>query len=233
MWPFSRKHTLLDSGVFEGFTDCHTHLLPGVDDGVRTLDESLAILERYEQLGMKSVWLTPHIMEDIPNTPDDLKDRFDALCCAYRGRLELHLGAENMIDNLFEHRLESGEILPMGSGGWSLLVETSYFSPPFGFYETLEKIKSKGYYPVLAHPERYSYMSGRDYVRLKSMGVRFQLNLFSLTGHYGGDVRRVAAGLLKKGFYEFAGTDVHTISSIDSCLKARMAGSLPPSFKDL
>ena len=74
MWPFTRKRTLGDIGIFNGLTDCHSHILPGVDDGVRTMEESLAILDRYERLGMKTVWLTPHIMEDVPNKTADLKN---------------------------------------------------------------------------------------------------------------------------------------------------------------
>lgn len=108
MWPFTRKRTLGDIGIFNGLTDCHSHILPGVDDGVRTMEESLAILDRYERLGMKTVWLTPHIMEDVPNKTADLKERFNLLCQNYKGGLRLHLGAENMIDNLFEERLAAG-----------------------------------------------------------------------------------------------------------------------------
>lgn len=170
MWPFTRKRTLGDIGIFNGLTDCHSHILPGVDDGVRTMEESLEILDRYERLGMKTVWLTPHIMEDVPNKTADLKERFNLLCQNYKGGLRLHLGAENMIDNLFEERLAAGDLLTMGEGHDHLLVETSYFTPPYGFYDTLETIKSKGMYPIIAHPERYIYMSEDDYARLRSMG---------------------------------------------------------------
>ena len=72
MWPFRKKQTLEESGFFRGFTDWHCHILPGVDDGVLTMDESLQILAEYERLGVKEVWLTPHIMEDIPNTTEKL-----------------------------------------------------------------------------------------------------------------------------------------------------------------
>ena len=107
MWPFRKKKTLAESGLLHGFTDWHCHLLPGVDDGVRTLDESLAILASYEQQGIRSVWLTPHIMEDIPNTTALLKARFAELITAYQGPLQLHLAAEHMLDGLFEERLRN------------------------------------------------------------------------------------------------------------------------------
>lgn len=233
MWLFSKKHNLLDSRVFQGLTDCHSHILPGVDDGVKTMDESLAILDRYEKLGVKAVWLTPHIMEDVPNKTDDLRARFEDLKQHYKGGLTLHLGAENMIDNLFEERLKAGDLLTVGADHDRLLVETSYFTAPYGFYDILENIKSKGLFPVLAHPERYIYMSEKDYERLKSMGVLFQMNLFSLAGLYGDRAKKVAGDLLKKGFYNYAGTDIHTIRILNHCLEAPIAQKALGGFEDL
>ena len=212
MWPFSRKRkhqTLLDSGFFKGFTDWHSHILPGVDDGVQTMEEALQILKKYEELGVKEVWLTPHIMEDIPNTTVHLKERFNELQTAYQGHVMLHLASENMLDNLFEERLEKNDLLPIGEHKDHLLVETSYFSPPMGLYDILQYIKAKGYYPILAHPERYMYMEDKGYRKLKERGVRFQLNRFSLMGLYGKDAQKRAERLQKKGMYEYAGTDLH------------------------
>ena len=233
MWPFPKKLTLRSSGVFGGFTDCHSHILPGVDDGVRTMEESLAILKRYEELGVRTVWLTPHIMEDVPNTPADLRSRFEALRGAYDGGLTLRLGAENMIDNLFVERLEAGDLLTMGGDGRHLLVETSYFTPPYRFEEILKDVMSKGLRPVLAHPERYVYMGRGDYERLKALGIRFQLNLFSLAGYYGPEARKKATALLSKGFYEYAGSDIHRISALDASLDVRIDPKVLPSFEEL
>ena len=128
-----------DSGIFEGFTDWHSHILPGVDDGVRTVEEALEILRLYEELGVKAVWLTPHIMEDIPNTTAHLRERFAELQATYTGPITLHLAAENMLDNLFEERLEKNDLLPLGENGNHLLVETSYFSPPMGLSNILPR----------------------------------------------------------------------------------------------
>ena len=99
MWPFSKKTTIAASGILSGAADHHSHILPGVDDGVETMDEALRILATYEELGIKELWLTPHIMEDIPNTPEKLKARFAQLLAAYKGNIALHLAAEYMIDN--------------------------------------------------------------------------------------------------------------------------------------
>ena len=192
-------------------TDWHSHLLPGVDDGVQTLDESLEALSYYELLGITEVWLTPHIMEDIPNTTTELRDVFCQLTEAYKGNIKLHLAAENMIDNLFDQRLEADDLLPLGDNK-NLLVETSYFNPPMNFYKRLERIKDCGYTPVLAHPERYVYMGRSDYQRLKSMGILFQLNLPSLSGMYGRQAKKNAEWLLASGFYNLLGTDIHSLA---------------------
>ncbi|MDR2119187.1 MAG: capsular biosynthesis protein [Tannerellaceae bacterium] len=211
MWPFRKSYSLKESGFFESFTDHHSHILPGVDDGVQTVGESLEILHCYGQLGVKTVWLTPHIMEDIPNTTDGLKRRFEELEATYRGGITLRLAAEYMLDNLFEERLKANDLLPMGTKGDHLLVETSLFNPPVNMYHTLERIKAEGLHPVLAHPERYVYMDEKDYRKLKGMGVKFQMNLFSFTGSYGMEVKKTCKRLLRLGMYGMAGTDVHSL----------------------
>jgi len=221
MWPFSRKCSLAGSGVFRGFTDWHSHILPGVDDGVRTMEESLDILTLYERLGVESVWLTPHVMEDVPNTTARLRERFAELKAAYKGSIRLHLAAEYMLDNLFCERLDTGDLLPLGERGDQLLVETSYYNPPTDLYGLLGRIKARGFYPVLAHPERYMYMMDTDYNTLKKTGVYFQLNLFSLSGVYGPTVRRNVQSLLQAGMYGMAGTDTHRYDAFSRMVSAK------------
>lgn len=213
-WPFEKKQTLAESGVFQGMTDYHSHLLPGVDDGIQTPEESLEILRLYEELGICEVWFTPHIMEDIPNTTVGLRSRFGQFQKLYAGNIRLHLAAEYMLDNLFKERLAHRDLLPLGVEGNHLLVETSYFNPPVDLYTMLEKIKLAGYYPVLAHPERYVYMEDTDYQQLKELGVKFQLNLPSLVGGYGQVVKKKAEWFHQKGMISVCGTDVHTLLSI-------------------
>lgn len=192
------------------FTDWHSHLLPGVDDGVQQMDESLSLLSMYEKTGVKKLWLTPHIMEDIPNTTSRLKERFQELSDAYSGSIELRLASENMLDNLFRERLEANDLLPIGDDGRTLLVETSYFSAPFKFHDKLLEIKSRGYFPLLGHPERYNYIhSISGYKELKDMGVKFQLNALSLLGHYGPMVKKKATEMLSRGMYDRVGSDIH------------------------
>ncbi len=213
---FRKKRTLEESAYLLGFTDWHSHILPGVDDGVRSMDEALAILAEYERLGVREVWLTPHIMEDIPNTTQGLRERFSDLQAAYKGRVGLKLAAENMLDSLFEERLENDDLLTLDND--KLLVETSYFNPPMGLNEILLRIKRKGYFPVLAHPERYLYMDENEYEQLKAIGVKFQLNLFSIMGLYGKETKNKAKNLQNKRMYEYIGTDLHRAEILKSML---------------
>lgn len=195
--------------ILNGHTDWHSHLLPGVDDGVQTMEESLAILESFERRGLKELWLTPHIMEDMPNTTSDLRERFNELTDAYKGSIKLHLASENMLDTVFSQRLEAKDFLPIGRNADMLLVETSYYNPPTGLNDMLFSIRSAGLTPLLAHPERYRYMDMAQYRTLHEQGVRFQLNLMSLEGHYGPEARDKARRLAKERLYWCAGSDIH------------------------
>ena len=218
MWLFRKKQSLEESGFFRDFTDWHCHILPGVDDGVQSMDEALQILAEYERLGIKKVWLTPHIMEDMPNTTQHLRERFNELKAVYQGNVVLNLASENMLDNLFEERLNKNDLLPIGKEGKHLLVETSYFNPPIGLHNIFLRINSKGYFPILAHPERYLYMDENEYKQLKAMGVKFQLNLFSILGLYGKDVKEKAKSLKCRRMYEYIGTDLHQVEILNSML---------------
>ena len=214
MWPFKSKTSIKDSGIFNGFTDWHSHILPGVDDGISSMEDALGVLNEYEKLGFKKVWLTPHIMEDYPNETKALRERFQELKNEWKGNVEISLAAENMLDTLFEERLEANDLLPIGDEGKHLLVETSYFTPPYGMDDILENIRKKGYYIILAHPERYRYMEEKDYENLKERGIFFQLNYLSLVGAYGETARKKAEWLLKKGYMDLMGSDIHRLHSL-------------------
>jgi tyrosine-protein phosphatase YwqE len=153
-------------------------------------------------------------MEDIPNETKFLQERFLQLKQAYKGEIQLHLAAEYMIDNVFSKRLSNKDLLPHGELKNHLLVETSYFNPPLNLEKTLQEIYSIGYYPLLAHPERYVYMEENDYIKLKSNGIKFQLNLLSLKGMYGKTAQKKAEWLLSKNYYDQVGSDIHSIHQI-------------------
>ena len=215
MGLFSDKITVRESGLLDGFWDCHCHLLPGVDDGVKEMDETLMILEEWELAGMREGWMTPHIMEDIPNMPEDLKKRFEKVKACYKGHIKLRLAAEHMMDGPFVKRLEEGSVMPFGPEGTGLLVETSYYTPPMNMGMLVDSIKRKGYDVILAHPERYQYMDTKDYRLWKEKGVLMQLNVPALTGAYGPEVQKKAEWLLKENMYDYCGTDTHSITQMD------------------
>ena len=215
--------------MLDGFCDCHCHLLPGVDDGVQERDETMQILEVWASLGVKEVWLTPHIMEDIPNEPVALRKRFETLTGTITGTIELHLAAEHMMDGPFSKRLEKGDIMPFDNE--KLLVETSYYTPPMNMGAIIERIKEKGYEPLLAHPERYQYMDDSDYKMWKQRGVLLQLNLPSLVGAYGPMVQRKAEWLLKEGMYDYSGTDTHSAVQMEMFLNSMISKKMVKKAK--
>ena len=231
MWPFSSKYSLQQSDFLKGWTDRHSHILPGVDDGIQSIEDSIAILSMYEQMGVKKVWLTPHIMEDCPNTPEKLKTRFEELKSAYKGNIELALSAENMMDGLFIKRLEQGILMPYGDNNNELLIETSYVQPPMRMESILRDMQKAGITPVLAHPERYLYMDAEKYENIKEMGVKFQLNITSLIGAYGNQVKERAEYLLNEGYYNYSGSDAHSYHAIQrafehKCLKKSIVSAI-------
>ena len=209
---FRKRHSIASSSLLQGAEDRHCHVLFGVDDGITTLEDSLKVLEYDETVGVSDVWCTPHIMEDVANTTEGLRQRFAELQQAYTGPIRLHLAAEYMLDNLFEERLKSGDLLTMGDD--TILVETSTWNPPTNFRWTLKEIMKAGFHPLLAHPERYRYLEMKDYAELIKMGVKFQLNLGSLTGYYGEGTAKKAKIILKNGWYSHYGSDCHRLSSI-------------------
>lgn len=208
-----KKQSLLSSEVLRGATDSHCHILYGVDDGVKTLEETLAVLRYEESLGLKEVWCTPHIMEDSANHTEVLKDKFDELKAAYGGPIVLNLAAEYMLDTVFEQRFRDRDLLTMDND--TLLVETSTWTPPVGLYETLREIQSAGYRPLLAHPERYRYLNEPSYERLRKLGIHFQLNLPSLVGFYGETAMHKAEWLLANDYYTEVGSDCHRLRLIE------------------
>lgn len=207
-----KKQSLLSSGVLQGCVDRHSHILFGVDDGVATIEESLDVLSFMESAGITELWCTPHIMEDVPNTTEGLKQRFAELQQAYKGNIRLHLAAEYMLDTLFEERFSKGDLLTMEDE--TILVETSTWNPPPSLYDTFRNLLKAGYRPLFAHPERYRYMNEASYENLNRMGVHMQLNLASLTGFYGETAKNRAKYILENGWYNAIGSDCHRIRSL-------------------
>lgn len=217
---FSNMFKVPLAGSFQGFCDCNCHVLPGVDDGFRTMESSLSMLEEYESAGVATVCFTPHIMQEMPSATADLKEVFEELKGNYHGRVQLHLASENMMDFLFGQRMEARDLLPLP--GRRLLIEAPYYNPPEDFHTVIERIRKTGYIPLLAHPERYVYMDDAEYRRLKGMGVQFQLDLPSIAGIHGAETMEKAVGLLADGMYDCAGTDIHCMDEFKSLKEMRI-----------
>lgn len=122
---FSSKKNIIRTTLLEGMTDVHAHLLPNVDGGSESLMDSIAALERMKEVGVKRIFLTPHIMAEFPNnTPELLCAKYAILkeCCP--PEIELHLAAEYMLDDGFEAYMK-GMLFTLP--GRQVLVETSWF----------------------------------------------------------------------------------------------------------
>lgn len=216
MFNFFKK-TFHSSHLLQGFTDVHCHILPGVDDGVRHTSEALDVLRYYEESGVRRVFFTPHIAEELhQNTRDHLIGRFSEFVQAYQGKLELCLGAEYMLDEGFSRLLDSNEQFLCAADN-TILVETVTSQPPYDFDQILFELQDRGYDVMLAHPERYHYMEHNDYEQLKSKGIKLQMNICSLAGMYGQHAIENAKWLLENGFYSFMGTDLHNLKRHTHC----------------
>ncbi len=218
---FNRSKKITNTALLVGLTDIHSHILPGVDDGVQSSEEAIAILEWYEQLGIRKSVFTPHIMDNYPlNNAQMLREKFSVFKEIYKGGVELELAAEYMLDSQFWRHMESGDILTIIDDN-HILVEASYLSEPIDFIGSLKEIMSRGYFVILAHPERYLYLEMEDYNLMKNLGVKFQLNIPSLLGGYGETIRKRAIKMIKRGMYEYLGTDIHSHRSHNNLFNNR------------
>lgn len=200
--------------------DLHSHLIPGIDDGSKSMEESLFLLKGIEALGYEKVITTPHIMLDsYRNTPKIINDGLKSLreaALAEGLQIEIEAAAEYYLDDGFYDLLQKDEILPVK--GNYLLFETSYVSKPMHMEEMIFEILAAGYIPLLAHPERYRYIKEpkKEFVRLKELGVFFQVNLNSFGGHYGKSAKSNADFLNKHGLIDFLGSDIHHKRHLDT-----------------
>ena len=217
MFYFSLKKRLSKTGLLMGMTDVHAHLLPGVDDGIRTFEEAVDAVRYLEQLGVRRMVLTPHVMEDYPeNCAERLKQRFAEFVGNIRSDIGFSLAAEYMLDASSSQHLE-GDVLLFG--GDRLLVETSYLSGPPDLKDILYGLLLKGYVPVIAHPERYLYLPDEAIEELVALGYELQLNLPSLAGIYGKEVKKRAESFLAKELYTYLGSDFHRLSLYRHCIE--------------
>ena len=213
MFFFGKKTKKFESPVLK--TDLHSHLIPGIDDGSQSMEESLIILRSMADLGYEKIITTPHVMADAyRNSTETILSGLAALKAATADagmNLKLEAAAEYYMDEEFVRRLNVDDILTIGEEGY-LLFETSYVSRPMNFEEIVFEIGAKGYKPLLAHPERYRYITDprKMFGRMKEMGVYLQLDINSLGGHYGKQAKKHADLLIEWGMVDFLGSDVHS-----------------------
>lgn len=222
---FTKKGYLVDH--LEGFIDIHNHILPGIDDGAKNTEESLQLIKGFREFGVKDFICTPHIMHNYyDNTPKTIKQSFKKLKKTLREKamtnVNIKFAAEHMIDDNFEHILEEDKIMPLNSN--HLLIEMSYLQPSINFETSVGKIQNRQYFPVFAHPERYHYLNidyGK-YSYYKSLGIKFQLNMLSLSNYYGKEIHKTAIKLLNEGLYDFIGSDVHSQKHLAQIKKIKL-----------
>lgn len=197
-----------------GFVDIHSHLLPGIDDGAKDVEDSISLISKMYSYGIKNFITTPHVLGNVyPNSSEVIKSKVDLLNKVLKEKnfkdIKLTAAAEYMLDEQFVKRLQQDDILTLKDN--YILIEMSYFNAPINLFEMLFEIQLKGYKPILAHPERYSFYHNdfNSFYKLKKSGCVFQLNLLSLTEQYGKGVKNMAQKLLKENMYDFVGTDVH------------------------
>lgn len=217
----SPGHTLSDVKV-----DLHSHLIPGIDDGAKSMEESLQLIQALSDLGYKKLITTPHIMYDAyRNSSDIILSGLELLRNEMSARnidIRIEAAAEYYLDEHFLKLLGANELMTFGSN--YVLFETSYVARPYALHEHIYAILSHGYKPVLAHPERYLYLhdSYDEYRKIKEMGVLFQVNLNSLIGYYTNPVKKAAEWIVENGLVDFVGSDTHKMRHVTFLEKAQV-----------
>ena len=219
---FFKKKIKVDAQFLGIDVDMHSHLIPGIDDGAKTLEDSIGLIRGLQDLGFKKIITTPHIYkEHYPNTKAGILRGLEEL---KKGLIDANIdiaieaSAEYFMDDHFESLIDKNEILPLnGKDGKYVLVEMSFFGMPPKLEDYLFKIQLKGYTPILAHPERYLFYHNdyEQFEELKSKGVLLQLNAGSISGYYGKPIKLIAQKLLKDKFVDLIGTDMHHVGHLD------------------
>jgi protein-tyrosine phosphatase len=208
--------------------DMHSHLIPGIDDGSKSLEESLALIRRLEEYGLRKIITTPHVMSEYyRNTPETILGGLEELKFAMNIsgiNVEIQAAAEYFIDELLLDIIRKGEKL-LTFGDKMVLVETGFMNKPQMLFEVFFELELMGYTPILAHPERYQYLISDKALQseLLNREVYFQVNMLSFTGFYSKAVKNFAEMLVDEGKIKMLGTDCHNHRYLD------MLESLPNS----
>lgn len=226
----SKKETIAKLTV-----DVHSHLIPGLDDGSNSIEESLDILKCMQKLGYQKVITTPHIMSDqYANTHEAIKQGLKLLRSSAKEaglNIEIDAAAEYYLDDAFLQYLKQGEMMRIADN--YLLCETSYLSKPLAFDEMIFRATVAGYKVMLAHPERYQYITDlkKEYQELKQKGIFFQVNINSFSGCYGKEAQKKALFLMEAGMIDFLGTDIHRFKQTEVLAKFLQSDMVKKVFK--
>ncbi|MEL7005654.1 MAG: CpsB/CapC family capsule biosynthesis tyrosine phosphatase, partial [Bacteroidota bacterium] len=207
--------------------DLHSHLIPQIDDGVESTEESLEILKELVNLGYQKVITTPHIMSDFFNNSEEkILTGLNSLRSAIRSEnipITIEAAAEYYLDEAFYERISDPKDEFLTFGNNFLLFETSFMNEPFYLKDFIFKITSRGITPVMAHPERYAYIQANyDMIDdLLNRGVLLQININSLDGYYSKEVKRLAERIIDEGKVHFIGSDCHNAKHLSVLKKAR------------
>ncbi|MBC6112562.1 tyrosine-protein phosphatase [Pedobacter fastidiosus] len=210
---FKKKKILPEFNFSNIGTDMHSHILPGIDDGAQTINDSLLLAKKFKALGFKKLIATPHIMADYyRNTPDTIKRALDVLRKGLQDiqlDLEVSAAAEYYLDETLEKKVRQKEVLTFGNQ--YLLFELSYINIPQNLFDFIKIMQDAGYKPVLAHPERYPYFysSIENYQQIRETGCLLQLNSIALTGYYGAGAKKTAEEMVENHLVDFIGSDMH------------------------
>ena len=214
MFGLFKKRKIVPEFNFSNIgTDMHSHIIPGIDDGAQTINDSILLAKKFKSLGFKKLIATPHIMADyFRNTPDTINRSLDILRKGLQEiqlDLEIDAAAEYYLDETLEKKVKQKEVLTFGSN--YLLFELSYINAPQNLFDIIKMMQDAGYKPVLAHPERYPYYYGslEYYSQIKETGCLLQMNSIALTGYYGSGAKKIAEEMAENHLVDFIGSDMH------------------------
>ena len=213
-----KKEVLLPFDLSRFKVDIHSHLIPGIDDGSQTMDETIAMLAKFQELGYKKVITTPHVMSDsFPNTSENILAGLEDVRAEIKKvglTIEIEAAAEYYFDETFVAKIKAKDLLTFGDN--YVLLEFAFHSPPQYIDQMFFELQSRGYRPVVAHFERYMYFLGKieKAIEWRQKGINIQININSLSGHYGPDIKKQAERLIDAGEFDFIGTDCHRIEHL-------------------
>lgn len=218
-FSFKKQHKL-SSLIPQGYIDIHSHILPGIDDGASNIEDTRFLLEQMISLGFEQCITSPHSFTHVwDNNREIIENKLSETRLELSNKLNSFLkstASEYMIDDFFIEKMENEKLLVLKDN--LVLVEMSYLNPTISLKNVLFEMQMKGYIPVLAHPERYTFYhnSLKSYEELKNMGCLFQLNLLSTVGYYGSPIAKIADYLLKNNFIDYVGSDIHHHKHIEA-----------------